>query len=98
MSTRWVGYVAHMRENGYVEIVVGKREGRGPGKRPRHGWEDSIKMYFAEIRWVWVNGIRLAADVDTWPAVTNTVMKLDIVGTAYHRVIYMQSNKIHRVF
>ena len=25
-------------------------------------------------------------------------MQLDVVGTVYHLVIYMQSNKIHKVF
>ena len=28
----------------------------------------------------------------------NTTYQLDIVGTVYHLVIYMQSNKIHSVF
>jgi hypothetical protein len=28
----------------------------------------------------------------------NTYCQLDIAGTVYHLVIYMQSNKIHKVF
>ena len=28
----------------------------------------------------------------------NTLFELDTVGTVYHLVIYMQSNKIHKVF
>ena len=33
-----------------------------------------------------------------WPKLhVNRLQKLDIVGTVYHLVIYMQSNKIHKV-
>ena len=35
------------------------------------------------------------AHINAW---YNTINKLDIVGTVYHLVIYMQSNKIHKVF
>jgi hypothetical protein len=33
---RWVTNVTNMRDNGYVEIVVGKREGKRPRGRLRH--------------------------------------------------------------
>jgi hypothetical protein len=36
--------------NAYV-IVVGKPEEKRPLGRPRHGWEDNIRMYFREIGW-----------------------------------------------
>jgi hypothetical protein len=32
-------------------------------------------MDLVEMQWVWVHGIHLAADMDTWQAVSNTVMK-----------------------
>ena len=35
-------------------------------------------MDFAEIEWVFMHGIHLAAVVDTWQAVSNTVMKLRV--------------------
>jgi hypothetical protein len=30
------------------KILVEKREGKRPLGRPRHGWEDKMKMYFKE--------------------------------------------------
>jgi hypothetical protein len=32
---------------------VGKPEGRRPLGRPRHRWEDNIKMYLREMVWGW---------------------------------------------
>jgi hypothetical protein len=31
--------------------LVGRREGRRPPGRPRHIWEDNIKMDLREVRW-----------------------------------------------
>jgi hypothetical protein len=47
---RWVGIVAHMggKENAY-RVLVGKREEKRLLGRPRHRWEDNIKMDFSEI-------------------------------------------------
>jgi hypothetical protein len=41
----WAGHVAQMREkrNAY-RIFVGRPEGKRPLGRPRHQWEDNIKM------------------------------------------------------
>ena len=44
---RWTGHVAHtglMR--GVYRVLVGKPEGRTPLGRPRHRWQDNIKMVF----------------------------------------------------
>jgi hypothetical protein len=42
---RWAGHVAHMGEmrNSY-NTLVGKCEGKRPFRRPRHSWEDNIRM------------------------------------------------------
>jgi len=41
----WAGHVAHMVESrGVYRVLVGKPEGRSPLGRPRHRWEDNIKM------------------------------------------------------
>ena len=42
---RWVGHVAHMEQsrNAY-RFLVGKPEGKRSLRRPRHRWEDNIKM------------------------------------------------------
>jgi hypothetical protein len=42
---RWEGHVACMGERrGAYRALVGKPEGRKPLERPRHRWEDNIKM------------------------------------------------------
>ena len=42
---RWARYVAHMGERrGACRVLVGKPEGKKPLGRPRHRWEDNIKM------------------------------------------------------
>jgi hypothetical protein len=47
---RWVGHVASMREkkNDY-KILVGKPEGKRSPGRPRHTWEDNIKIDLREM-------------------------------------------------
>ena len=42
---RWAGHVARMGEwKGVYRGLVGKPEGKRPFGRPRHRWEDNIKM------------------------------------------------------
>jgi hypothetical protein len=48
----WAGHVAHMGEGrNLYRVLVGKPEGRSPLRRPRHRWEDGIKMDLEEIGW-----------------------------------------------
>jgi len=35
---------------GVYKVLVVKAEGKRPLGRPRHGWEDNIKMYLRETR------------------------------------------------
>jgi hypothetical protein len=48
------------------EIVIGKCEGKRPLGRPRHTWEDNIKMDLREIGWAAVDWIHLAQNRDQW--------------------------------
>jgi hypothetical protein len=49
---RWAGHVARMGERrGSYRALVGKPEGRRPLGRPRHRWEDNIKMDLREAGW-----------------------------------------------
>jgi hypothetical protein len=34
---------------GIYTVLVGKPEGKRPRGRPRHRWEDNIKMYLQEM-------------------------------------------------
>ena len=75
---RWAGHVARMGEGRVVHrVLVGKPEGRRPLERPRHRWEDNIKM---DLRKVGGGGdwMELAQDRDRWRALVNTVMNFRV--------------------
>jgi hypothetical protein len=49
---RWAGHVARMGTcRGAYRVSVGKPEGKRPRRRPRHRWEDNIKMGLREVGW-----------------------------------------------
>ena len=42
---RWAGHVAGMGEGrGVHRVLVGKPDGKRPLGRPRHRWEDNVKL------------------------------------------------------
>jgi hypothetical protein len=46
---RWAGHVAHVGEDrGVYRVLVGKPESKRPLGRPRHRWEDNIKLDLRE--------------------------------------------------
>ena len=48
----WVGHVARMGERrGVYRFMMGKSEGKRLLGRPRHRWEDNIKMDLQEVEW-----------------------------------------------
>jgi len=77
LTMRWAGHVARM---GYrrclYRVLVGKPERKRPLGRPRHRWEDNMKMDLQEVRCGGMDWIKLALDRDRWRAHTNAVMKL----------------------
>jgi hypothetical protein len=76
---RWVGHVVHMGEGrGAYRILVGRPEGRRPLGRPRHRWEDNIKMDLQEVGWAGMDWIDMAQDRDRWRALVNAVMNLQV--------------------
>jgi len=47
---RWAGHVARMGEGrGVYRVMVGKPERKSPMGRPRHRWDDNIKMELQEV-------------------------------------------------
>jgi hypothetical protein len=75
--TRWAGHVARMGEGRNVyRVLVGGR----PLGRPRHRWEDGIRMDLREIGWGGVEWIHLAQHRDRWRAVVNAVMNLRVLA------------------
>jgi hypothetical protein len=76
---RWAGHVAHMgKRRGAYRALVGKPEGRRPFGRPRHRWEDNIKMDLREVVWGGIDWIDLAQNRDRWRALVYTVMNLRV--------------------
>jgi hypothetical protein len=64
---RWAGHVARMGERrGVYRVMVGKPEGKRPLGRPRHRWEDYIKMDFQEVECGSMDWIELAQDRNRW--------------------------------
>jgi hypothetical protein len=59
-------------------VLVGRPEGKRPLGRPRHRWEDNIKMDLREIGMDRANWIRLAQDRVQWRTSVNTVMNLRV--------------------
>jgi hypothetical protein len=49
---RWVGHVACRGEwRGTYRVLVGKPEGKRPVGRPKHKWEDNIKIDLQQMVW-----------------------------------------------
>jgi hypothetical protein len=54
-------------------VLVGKPEGKRPLGRPRHKWEDNIKMDLQNVAGVRGDWMELAQDRDRWRALVGTV-------------------------
>jgi len=59
-------------------FLVGKPEGKRPVGRPRHRWEDNIKMDLQEVGCEDMVWIELAQDRDRWQALVKAVMNLRV--------------------
>jgi len=76
---RWARHVARMGEGrGVYRVLVGKPEGMRPLGRPRHRWEDNIRMDLRELGCEGVDWRELAKDRDRWCALVSAVMNLRI--------------------
>ena len=76
---RWAGHVARMGEGrGVHRVLVGILEGKRPLGRPRHRWEDNIKMDLQEVGGSCGDWMALAQDRDRWRALVGTVRNLRV--------------------
>jgi hypothetical protein len=76
---RWAGHVVRMGEGiGVYRVLVGRPEGKKPLGRPRHRWEDNIRLDLREIKIDGANWMQLAQDRVQWRAFVNTVMNLRV--------------------
>jgi hypothetical protein len=67
-------------ERKLYKVLVGKPEGKRPLGRPRHRWEDGIRMDHREIVLGGVDWIRLAQNREQWWAVVSAVMNLRVLA------------------
>ena len=58
--------------------LVGKPEGKRPLGRPRHRWEDNIKMDLQKVGCGGMDWIEQVQDRDRWRALVNAVMNLRV--------------------
>ena len=58
-------------------IFVVNPEAKRPLGRPRHRWEDILKMDLQEVGWG-INWIDLAQDRDRWRTLVNAVIKFSV--------------------
>jgi len=63
---------------GVYRVLVGKPDGKRPLGRPRHRWDDNIKMDFQEVGCGGMDWIELAQHRDRWRALVNAVMNLRV--------------------
>ena len=57
-------------------LLRGKPTGKRPLGRPRHRWEDNIRMDLEEIDMNAGNWVDLAQDRDYWRALVNVALNL----------------------
>jgi hypothetical protein len=63
---------------GVYRVLVRKPEGKRPLWRPRHRWEDNIKMNLQEVGCGGMDWIELTQDRERWRALVNAVMNLRV--------------------
>jgi len=63
---------------GECRVLMGKPGGKRPLGKPRHRWEENIKMDLQEVGWMGMKWIALAQDRDSWQVLANAVMNLRV--------------------
>ena len=76
---RWARYVTRMAEGrGVHKVLVGKHEGKRPLGRPRHRWEDNIKMDLQKVGGGCGDWMELAHDRGRSRALVSRVKNLQV--------------------
>ena len=71
--------MARMGEGrGVHRVLVGKPEGKRSLERPRHRWEDNIKMDLQEVGGSCGDWMELAQDRERWRVLVSTVMNFRV--------------------
>jgi hypothetical protein len=76
---RWAGHVECKGERrGVHRVFVGKTEGKRPLGKPRRRWEENIQMDLQELGCGVMDWIEVAQDRESWRALVNAVMNLQV--------------------
>jgi len=76
---RGAGHVERMGDRrGVYRVLVRNPEEMRPLGRPRHRWEDNIKMDLQEVGCGGMDWIELAQDKDRWLVLVAVVMNLQV--------------------
>jgi hypothetical protein len=76
---KWAGHVGRMGDrSGACRVLVWRPDRRRPLGRPRHRWEDNIKMDLQALEWGGIDWIDLAEDMDSWRTLVKAVMNLRV--------------------
>ena len=76
---RWLGHIVCMVEKrGVYRVLVGKPEGKRTLRRPRHRWEDNIKMDLQEVGCGGMDWVELTQDRYRWWALVNVLRNLRV--------------------
>jgi hypothetical protein len=67
-----------VEDSGVHRVLVGKPEKKMPLGRPRHRWEDNIKINLQEVGGGHGEWMELAQDRDRWRALDGTVRKFRV--------------------
>jgi hypothetical protein len=80
---RWAGYcITYGERRGVYKFLVGKPEGEKPLWRPKHRWEDNVKMDLQEVGCGGMDWIDLAQDRDRRWVLVNAVINLRVPQNA----------------
>jgi hypothetical protein len=63
---------------GVYRVLVGKHVEKRPLGRPRHRWEDNVRMDLQEVGYGCEDWIGLAQDRDRWQALVSAVRNLRV--------------------
>jgi hypothetical protein len=69
----------HRMKRNACRILLGEPEGKRPLGRPRHRWENNIKMDLREVGWDGMDWIDLTHDMSKWRAPDNMIMNLCVL-------------------
>jgi hypothetical protein len=70
--------MGHAGGKGVYRVLVGRSKGNRPLGRPRHRWEDNIKIDLREMGIDGVNWIQLVQDRVWWWTSVSMVMNLQV--------------------